>query len=458
MIVFLEPRIAPAGLIDITFSRGNLVLKSFTGTAGDEAATLTRSGADGITITPGANVAIRFDGIIFAPAAPLSLAGFTGSLTAKLGGGNDALTLDGGTYPGAVRIDLGDGANQFTLTGADLHATKSLSVKSGSGSDLLIFKSAKLTIDGSLTVASGAGSDTVQFTAAIAELAVLKNLTIAAKGSQSAVIEQSITGLGKLNVGGALTLSAGTGDRVQQVLTGTIGALSIGGDVTFSATNPTEHTQVLASSGISLALGGKLKFASRALTAVQTLSASAGTIAAAVTLTGGTAVVVDFGGALAKNLSISTAKNHSASVALSAADIGGNVRIATKDSFGLAASIAVQDVVIHGALAVTGGIGATTLRVNQADIAGAFTVALKDGANRFLIEQENQSGASIFRGDVKLTGGIAVDTFALGGTANDAIQFLATVIADGRAGIDVLTEGEASTHPAGLSTVKISVP
>lgn len=456
MIEFLEPRIAPAGLIDVTFSHGHLLLKALTGNAGDETATITRSGDSRITITPGANVAIRFEGITFPPAEPLVLDGFSGKLTVKLGGGNDALTLDGGTYPGNVLIDLGTGANQFTLTGADFHTAKSLTVKSGSGNDQLIFKSTKLVVENSLTIASGAGSDTVQFTPDIAELSVGKNLTVSALGSRSALSEQSITGLGKIDIGGTLKLSAGTGDRVQQVLTGTIGTLSIGGNTTFSATDPTEHTQVLA--GNNLALGGTLHITSRALSAVQTLSAAAGSITEAVTLTGGTAVLVDFSGALSSNLAITTAKNHSASVALSAADISGSVRIAMRDSFGLAASITVQDVVIHGALAITGGIGATTLKVNQADIAKTFTVALKDGTNSFLIEQENQPGASFFRGNVKLTGGIDVDTFALGETGNNAIQFLATVIANGRAGTDLLTEGDASTHPAGLSTVKINIP
>ena len=479
MIEFLEPRIAPAGLIDVAFSRGNLVLKSLTGDAGDETATITRNGVDGITITPGANVAIRFEGTIFPISAPLALTGFSGKLTAKLGGGNDTLILDVGTYSSDVSIDLGDGAdtleirggtvdfagklalslgkgaNQFTLAAADFHAAKGLTVNSGSGADLLIFKSAKLDIDGSLTVASGGGSDTVQFTSAIAELSVEKNFTIAASGSRSASIEQSLAGLGKIDIGGKLTLSAGTGDRVQQVLSGTIGTLTIGGDVAFSATNPTEHTQVLAGGG---ALGGSLRMTTRALTGTQTFSATTGTLAGAVTLSGGTAVVLDFAGSIPKDLAITTAKNSTANVTLSAATIDGNVSIVTKDGFGLAASIAIQDVIIHGALAVTGGIGATTLKVNQADIAKTFTVALKDGANRFLIEQENQPGASIFRGAVKLTGGIDVDTFTLGGTADNAIQFLATIIADGKAGTDALTEGAASTHPVGLTTVKVSIP
>lgn len=479
MIEFLEPRIAPAGLIDVSFSGGNLVLKSLTGDAGDETATITRIGADGITIAPGANVAIRYEGTTFPPTTPLTLAGFSGSLTAKLGGGNDSLVLDGGNYSGDVRIDLGDGtdvleirggainfvgkltvslgsgANQFALTASDFHASKGLVVKSGSGNDLLTFASAKLVIDGGLSVATGGGSDTVQFTAGIAELSVEKNLIVATSGSRSAIIEQSFSGIGKINIGGNLTLSAGTGDRVQQVLTGTTGTLAIGGDVAFSATNPTEHTQVLAGGGT---LGGSLRMTSRAIIGTQTFSATTGTIAGEVTLRGGTSVVVDFGGTIPNDLSITTAKNSSANVALSSATIDGNVRIATKDGFGLSASIAIQDVILHGSLAVTGGIGATTLRVNQADIAKTFTVALKDGANRFLFEQEKQPGASIFRGDVNLTGGIDVDTFTIGGTADDSIQFLAAIIADGRAGIDTLTEGAATTHPAGASTQKINIP
>jgi hypothetical protein len=300
MIEFLEPRIVPSGLIDITLVKGSLFLKSVTGDAGDETAVIARVGETGVQITPGSGVAIRFERITKLPGQPLSLTGFNGQLTAALGGGNDAITLEGGSY-GDVRIDLGDagttggtssrtnyftangvtfsksltyiggnggdvvelkgattsvagalnislgnGANQLLLTAADFHAAAGMNVRAGSGDDLLLFQSAKLAVVGDLKIASGAGSDTVQFTSSISELGVTKSLAIASSGSRSVAIEQSITGVGKITIGGALTMTAGTGDRLLQSLSGTVGTLSIAGDIAFSATNPTPNSSPAA--------------------------------------------------------------------------------------------------------------------------------------------------------------------------------------------------------------------
>ena len=214
-------------------------------------------------------------------------------------------------------------------------------------------------------------------------------------------------------------------------------------------------------SGPDLTLHGKLRFTTHALTATQTLSATQSTlgfIAGKTALIGATAIVADFNGTLFSSLTIDTAKNSTASVALSAAIIKGDTRIQTHDTFGLAATISTQNITFQGALTILGGIGATTVKINQTEITKTLTIALKDGTNSFLIEQENLPGSSRFHSDVKLTGGIDVDTFTLGGTGNDHIEFLATVIANGKAGTDVLTEGQATTHPTGLTTLQVHIP
>ncbi len=461
MIECLESRIAPAGLIDVSFSHGNVVMKAVTGDAGDESATLTLPSADRLLITPGANVAIRFEGTTSAPGAALALDGFTGKLTASLGGGNDTLTLSGGTYPNDVSIDLGGGANQFFTEAGDLRIMGKLQVRGGSGDDLVVFKNPKLTVDGPLSVASGAGSDTVQFTSAIAELSVAGNVTIAASGSRSVIVEQSITGVGKVAIGGSLKMIAGTGDRVQQTVSGTAGSFTLGGGVTFSATNPTEHTQVLATNGTAMEIPGDVRMTSRALASSQTVSVQTSLTTALggrIILTGGTAVILSVDATLADPVSITTSTGRNASVSVGDTHFGGSLRIATKEAFGFTASIALANIEVDGDLTITGGIGATTLRVNQTHAHARFTATLGDGANRFLIEQDNQAGASTFDGFVELTGGIDADTFLLGGTGNDAIQFLAAVIANGRGGTDTLTEGAASTHPSGLPLIQKSIP
>jgi hypothetical protein len=200
---------------------------------------------------------------------------------------------------------------------------------------------------------------------------------------------------------------------------------------------------------------------SHALTANQTLSASGtepATLAGTATFAGGTSVTVAFGGTLSKSVGITTAAGHNASVNISAESIDGNLRVTTKDGFGFSANIELRELTVKGSIALTSGIGATTLRANQLDVLKTFSASLGSGANRFLIEQENQTGSSVFRDAVVLKGGSGVDTFLIGGTGNNAVQFLATVIANGSTGTDTLTEGEASTHPEGKPLVKVSIP
>ncbi len=521
MIELLESRIAPAGLIDVVFSHGNVQLSVPTGDAGDESAVLTRPAAETLVITPAADVSIRFGGISLPPGQPLSITEFTGDLRASLGGGNDSLTLSGGTYPGSIYVNLGGaqdrlgtngeilqvgknylladgiavngaftvrggaqpdsvelhgasfqvagsfsvslggGVNQFTADATNFQLGGNARISSGGGSDLLLFKSAKIAVAGNLSVASGGGSDAVQFTSAVAELSIDGNFDIASSGSRSAIIEQSLTGIAKITIGGSLRMSAGTGDRVTQSVSATSGMLTIGEGVTFSASNPTEHIQVISTSGDGITIGGAVAMKSHALNAHQTVSTQ--TTAPAVvdgplSLRGGTSVVVALGGDVHDGLTVITAARHSASVSVSDATIDGNLRIFTKDGFGLSAAVSLSDVAVDGSVSIVGGIGATTLKVDQTLVGQSFIAALGDGANAFRIEQESQSGASIFTGNVELRGGNGADSFLIGGVGNNTIQFLAGVIANGGAGTDTLTEGDAVTHPAESPLVKRNIP
>lgn len=520
MIEYLEPRIAPAGLIDVILSGGNIILKTVTGTDGDESAVITLPSAGSLTITPGASVGVRFNGITSAPGLPLTVSGFTGDLRVSLGGGNDSLTLDGGAYPGDVAVNLGDGrdrvfdglitepgrnflfaegvstngafsvragrhadtieitgasvlfggsvalnlgggANSLMVAAAETTIAGNAQVFAGSGSDLFVFKGAKLLVEGSLTAVSGAGSDTVQFTPQMADLSVGGSLSIASKGSRSAILEQSITGVAAVTVGGSLKMKAGTGDRVTQSIAGTIGALGIGGRIDFSATTPTTHIQALSSSGASVEVEGAVRFASRAIAANQTLSISAATTAMLsddIVLTGGTQVVLAVAGQIGGGVQITTGFGRNAAVSVSDAEIAGAVRVVTRDTFGFTAAISLEDLGVTGDIAIRSGIGDSTVRVNQLDAASRFTASLGDGENQFRIEQDSLVGDTTFHGAVVLTGGRDADTFLIGKTGIDAVAFLATAIADGRGGLDTVTEGEASSHPAGLVLEKRNIP
>ncbi len=517
MIELLESRIAPAGLIVVTLSHGNVLLKGGPVDAGDESAILSRPSEGGLVITPAADVSVRFLDTTTEPGIALTLDGFTGDLIASLGGGNDRLTLEGGTYPGDVRINLGDarknplpsevsgnyfvangvafsgafsytggaqpdavefdgsttvaegkfsvslggGANQFIANSADFQLKSGMQISSGAGNDLIVFKGAKLAVTGGLSVRSGAGSDTIQFTSGISDLSVSEDFSIVSSGSRSVTVEQSITGVAKISVLGSLRMTAGTGDRVQQTLTGTTNTVDIQGDVRFSATNPTEHTQAITASGANFNVGGAIALNSRGLASGQTISVHTSelkVIGGSVSLRGATAAIFSANAMISEPVSIITSAGRSASVSVTDTTFGGDLRIVTKDTFGRAASIALNGIHATGGIDITGGTGATTLNVDQTFVALTFKASLGDGANRFLIEQQSQEGQSTFNQDVALTGGRDIDTFLIGGTGNNALHFLAEIIANGRGGIDTLTEGEASTHADGRVLVKRSIP
>ncbi len=517
MIELLESRIAPAGLIVVTLSNGNVLLKDGPDDAGDESAILTQPADGKLVITPAANVSVRFLDTTTEPGIPLTLDGFTGDLVASFGGGNDSLTLNGGTYSGDVRINLGDarknplpaevsgnyfvangvtfggafiynggaqpdsvefygsttvvekkfsvslgsGANQFIANVADFQLKSGMQISSGTGNDLIVFKGAKLAVTGGLSVRSGAGSDTIQFTSGISDLSVSEDLSIVSSGSRSVTVEQSITGVAKISVLGSLKMTAGTGDRVQQTLTGTTDSLEIEGSVRFSATNPTEHTQSITASGTGFTVAGAIALNSRGLTSSQTLSVHTSDvkiIGGSVSLRGATSAVLSVNATLSEPASIITSSGRSASISVIDTTFGGDLRIVTKDTFSRTASITLNGINAMGAIDITGGSGATTLKVDQTQVSHTFKASLGDGANRFLIEQESQDGVSAFTEDVELIGGRDVDIFLIGGTGNNALHFVAEVIANGRGGIDTLTEGEASTHADGRVLVKRSIP
>jgi hypothetical protein len=507
MIELLESRIAPAGIVEVIFRNGGLMLKSQTGDGGDEALTLTFSGPDSIMVTPDTNVALSFEGIVRNPGQALTFADFHGNLSAALGGGRDTLRLVGGSYSGNVNVNLGEGENTFIVdnvaisgslkyrggtggdavefrgasvsvgesvavslgnggnsfaeTSSDFHVGKDFSLRSGVGNDAVIFSGAKLTVPGSLVISTGEGSDTVQILASVNEVAVGKNFTIAASGSRSVTVEQSIVGIGKLTVGGGFKMTAGTGDRVTQIVSGITGEFSVGGSVYLSATNPTIHTQLISSTGASASFGASVKYVSNAITANQTFSlhtTASPTLAGALTVSGGTAILVDMAGTISGAVALTASAKNNSTVALSSAEIAKAVSIVTKDSFGRTASVSISDADIHGAVSVRSGVGATTLAVEHSAFGATFAASLGDGANHFNIEQAGLPGATVFHAAVSLSGGSDADTFVVGGTTNNSVEFLARVIADGRGGTDSLTEGDANTHPAGLPLVKKNIP
>jgi hypothetical protein len=121
---------------------GTLAVQMGAGTGG----TITASCGD-----PGATAdnALRIDSSAVAS-----------NLSIKMGGAADAAVLTFGSVDGAIKVDLGQGANQLTLDGLTSH--KNVTVKSGKGNDTIAIKNAGFGAGASIK--AGAGTNAITFT------------------------------------------------------------------------------------------------------------------------------------------------------------------------------------------------------------------------------------------------------------------------------------------------------
>src|SRR5260221_73358 len=107
-IELLETRIAPAGVITVTVSGGVLTL---SGDVNANSVTVNALDAGTVDLVPAAGTHLLFHGADSAGTVNVPVA--QPVLVAKLGGGADALTLNG-TFAG-LSIDLGAAANALTF-------------------------------------------------------------------------------------------------------------------------------------------------------------------------------------------------------------------------------------------------------------------------------------------------------------------------------------------------------
>ncbi|GAA5150255.1 hypothetical protein GCM10023213_48920 [Prosthecobacter algae] len=156
VLELLEPRLAPAGVIAVSVNAGGtLVLGTVPGLDGDEKVTLERVADGTYRMTPEAGVQLRIGGLNFT--TPQIITGVTAGLTANLGAGDDAVTLNNAFFTKAVSINLGGGNNAFTMTDSNIGGP--LTLLGGDGVDLVTFSGAFATVGGAATIKLGGGAD-----------------------------------------------------------------------------------------------------------------------------------------------------------------------------------------------------------------------------------------------------------------------------------------------------------
>ncbi len=156
VLELLEPRLAPAGVIAVSVNAGGtLVLGTVPGLDGDEKVTIERIADGTYRMTPEAGVQLRIGGLNFT--TPQIISGVTAGLTANLGAGDDAVTLNNAFFTKAVSINLGGGNNAFTMTDSNIGGAFTL--LGGDGVDLVNFSGAFATVGGAATIKLGGGQD-----------------------------------------------------------------------------------------------------------------------------------------------------------------------------------------------------------------------------------------------------------------------------------------------------------
>jgi hypothetical protein len=209
----LESRIAPAGLITATFSGGSLVID---GDAEANNLTITQIAPDALSLSSSSgNIQLDLPGNSDpAPASTIVVKDFTGSLTIRLGGGNDVLNIADFYAPKKVTIDLGGGSNGLVL--ADIHASGKMEILGGDGGNDIAIQS--LRTSGPVNVRLGGGMDTV----ALGTLAAKSASFTLGAGDDSLLINGAL-------VRGALTVDGGAG--ANGVTLGDGSAIDVGGKI-----------------------------------------------------------------------------------------------------------------------------------------------------------------------------------------------------------------------------------
>lgn len=149
----LESRLAPAGLVTLNLTAAGAL--TVAGDTLDNDFVITESGDQWtISAVAGSTTMFRLNGGAEQTAitfdAPLSL-------TAKLGAGNDDMTLNGTLIPKNLNVDTGDGNDVLDLTSASIGGTAVITM--GKGNDYFT-AGGELTFAKGLSVNLGAGANT----------------------------------------------------------------------------------------------------------------------------------------------------------------------------------------------------------------------------------------------------------------------------------------------------------
>lgn len=225
----LEARIAPAGLVAVSVKAGVLILGTVPGQDGNEAVTLTHDANGDLSITPGPDVTLRFNGAD--STAPIVVPGPIAGLSVNLGAGNDSVAFDAANFTRSVKLSMGEGDNtisvnssffgsKFSVTGGggadSITATGNLAkfagaftAQLGGGTNSINLGATRVSLGNGLKFVGGAGSDSLQLGTTDTFVHVLGAVNfLAGDGANSVTAGE---GTGRVDITGAFAFKGGIG-------------------------------------------------------------------------------------------------------------------------------------------------------------------------------------------------------------------------------------------------------
>ncbi len=491
MIELLESRIAPAGVVKITVSKGALSLTVAAGDLGQQQIDITNPSSGAFTITPDAGTQVQLGSAApMAAGVAITVDGIFRDIKVALGGGNDTIHFDSGVAPKNLTLDGGDGDDSIRVKSSTIAGN--LTILGGAGVDSLTVDGDRVLVLGAASLVGGEGDNTFNFTAttfAVGGNLALKGSagkeTINAPGGSCATIAiggafsiaaaagelvASLVPSASLTIGNGLAIGAKGATTPATITFGASGGLFVKGNVAF-ALGTGANTTTFAAGGDLTILGGfsytggvgadELSVSASGISVLGAIAVKLGSGANAMDVSGtsfanvGKGVTVtalegadtfewsgggSVGGKFSVNLGTGNAQTALITGTTSGLFIGKGLAISAIGLTATAgATLTLSHLAVSGKSAITTGFGADTINVDGIHFLGAATISTGAAVDAVRIEKANSTGATTFSGTTKILLGDGNDTLAIStdGVANDITRFLVKWFADGGTGTNI---------------------
>jgi hypothetical protein len=462
----LEDRIAPSGVVTVTFSAGNLTV---TGDASDNGISIDPlPGGFGMKITADGSTGIRLGTGTAIVGGNVTVFGVTGDLrvtmgegvdgvgvgnilvnknaTFDLGGGTaNALTLNGGGFLGNLAVMATGGNDTVTIQTNTIHVGKDTTFSLGNGTNLVAITTNDASFAGNLTYTGGTGADTLGDTAA--SLVIGKNL-VANMGTGVSIVNLSPTA--SLTFGGNVTVTAGNHDSGNsQVTFSSNGDLRVHGNLSITMATGDDTVTVFPNGRLFLDGNTTIAVGAGATQSVKiqgTLVSAAGNVA--VTSTGANAFTLAgnvfisgslayTGGASGDTVDMTSTLSVAGAVTVDTGAGNANVQIGNTGAltqFGstftlrnaaVAGAVSVEflkNIVIYGVTTVSFGAGADTLTADELVFNNTSNFNFGAGSDNFFLDNLNEAGQTFINANMTVNMGAGTDTIIFGAGVNSATQ------------------------------------